>query len=176
MKRARRSPSPEISSLYPEAPVPVRPSFFLWLNCMYVIETKLQNYCDFWWKAISDHQGADGSAQFFQERTCQYGVVFLWLGRRTKDDKELCIRCFWNLAQIGSADSFFCRSPLSQKFYMYFLSAAAETIQASAPTRLASTGKEGDEVRLVKVRDNKIHPCRNQSLSTRLHSKLKSIF
>ena len=31
------------------------------------------------------------------------------------------------------------------------ISAAAETIQASPPTRLASTGKEEDEVKLIKV-------------------------
>jgi len=83
VKRARRSPSPEISSLYPEAPVPT-----------------------------------EAQSSF----------------------KKGLVNMVWSFFGWGE----------EQKMTRNFVSAAAETIQASAPTRLASTGKEGDEVRLVK--------------------------
>jgi len=85
-KRARRSPSPESSSFYPEvAPVPVKTE-------------------------------AQSSLKKGINMMCS---LFGWGGEE-------------------------------QKMARNFVSAAAETIQASAPTRLASTGKEGDEVQLVK--------------------------
>ena len=70
-----------------------------------------------------------------------------WIGRKTYSifgygEEEKSTR---NLVSGADKRSFLCLQDVD-------ISAAAETIQASPPTRLASTGKEEDEVKLIKVR------------------------